>query len=105
MGKYPKGECQMSKKPRRSYTKQYKIEAVKRVRESNKTIAEVARELDIHDNLLRHWCKQIDSIESLPDKEESKDEEIRRLRAELASAKEDNEILKKAATYFAKHSR
>ena len=95
----------MSKRIRRTFTKQYKVEAVKQVTQSNKTVAEVARDLGIHDNLLRGWLKDISQIEALPATDETKDEEIRRLRAELESVKEDNEILKKATAYFAKHSR
>ena len=95
----------MSKRTRRNYTNQYKIEAVKQVINTDKTVAQVARELGIHENLLRKWVKEKEVIEALPPTEESKDDEIRRLRAELESAKEDNEILKKAAAYFAKHTR
>ena len=95
----------MVKRVRRSYTKEFKTEAIKKVSESGKTLAEIARNLGIHENLLRGWCKKQVSIEALPDTQESKDDEIRRLRAELESVKEDNEILKKASAYFAKHQR
>ncbi|MDH5694650.1 MAG: transposase [Gammaproteobacteria bacterium] len=95
----------MSKRARRSYTTEYKIEAVRQVTETSKTVAQVARELGIHENLLRKWVKDKEVIEALPPTQESKDDEIRRLRAELESVREDNEILKKAAAYFAKHSR
>lgn len=50
--------------------------------------------------MFRGWCKKQEEIEALPDTIESKDDEIRRLRAELESVKEDNEILKKASAYF-----
>ena len=72
---------------------------------SDKTLAEVARNLGIHENLLRGWCKNVQEIEALPDTNESKNDQIRRLRAEHESVKEDNEILKKASAYFARHQR
>jgi len=53
----------------RSYTKEFKIEAIKKVSESDKTLAEIARNLGIHENLLRGWCKKQASIEALPDKQ------------------------------------
>lgn len=95
----------MSKRVRRSYTTEFKLEAVKQVQSSNKTAAQIARELGMAENVLRRWCKEQSKLESLPATEESKDEELRRLRAEVANLKEDNDILKKAAAYFAKESR
>jgi len=95
----------MSKRIRRSYTTEFKLQAVRQVVETDKTAAEVSREIGIGDNLLRRWCNEYEQLESLPKTEESKDDEIRRLRSELESLKEDNDILKKAAAYFAKESR
>ena len=60
---------------------------------------------DYNSNLVRRWCKEAEALESLPQTESLKDEEIRRLRAELSSVEEDNAILKKAAAYFARASR
>lgn len=95
----------MKKRTRQNHTREFKLEVVRRIRESDKTVAEVARELGLHDNLLRRWCKEFESLESLPPTVATKDEEIRRLRAELRSTREDNTILKKAAAYFARESR
>ena len=95
----------MVKRVRRSYTKAFKTEAIKKVSNSDKTLAEVASNLGIPENLLRGWCKNAQEIEALPDTNESKDDEIPRLRAELESVKKDNEILKKASAYFARHQR
>lgn len=91
----------MKKRTRQNHTREFKLEVVRRIRESDKTVAEVVRELELHDNLLRRWCKEFESLESLPPTVATKDEEIRRLRAELRSTREDNTILKKAAAYFA----
>jgi len=95
----------MSNRTRRIYTTEFKLQAVHQVMETDKTVSEVSRKLGIADNLLRRWCKEHESLESLPKTEESKEDEIRRLRAELMSLKEDNEILKKAAAYFVKEIR
>ena len=95
----------MKKRTRQNHTREFKLEVVRRIRESDKTVAEVVRELELHDNLLRRWCKEFESLESLPPTVATKDEEIRRLRAELRSTREDNTILKKAAAYFARESR
>jgi len=95
----------MSKRIRRSYTTEFKLQAVRQVLETDKTAAEVSRKLGIGSNLLLRWCKEHDQLEALPKTEESKEDEIRRLRTELKSLKEDNDILKKAAAYFAKEIR
>ena len=95
----------MKKRTRQNHTREFKLEVVRRTRESDKTVAEVARELGLHDNLLRRWCREFEVLESLPPTLATKDEEIRRLRAELHSTREDNAILKKAAAYFARESR
>jgi len=95
----------MTKRIRRTYTTEFKLQAVRQVMETDMTASEISRKLGIADNLLRRWCKEHESLESLPKTEESKEDEIRRLRAELLSLKEDNEILKKAAAYFAKEIR
>lgn len=95
----------MKKRVRRKHSKEFKLEVVRQVLESDKTIAEISRELGLHGNMVSRWCKELEELESLPPTEASKDEEIRRLRAELESVKEDNQILKKAAAYFARENR
>ena len=95
----------MKKRIRRNHSREFKLEVVRRVNDSDMTVAEVARELGLHDNMIRRWCNEAEELESLPQTETMKDVEIRRLRAELLSAQEDNTILKKAAAYFARESR
>lgn len=95
----------MKQSNRRSYSKEFKLEVVRQVTGSHKTVAGVSRELGINANVVRRWCKEQEVLEALPPTEATKDEEIRRLRTELASVKEDAEILKKAAAYFARNSR
>ncbi|WP_168990931.1 transposase, partial [Mycobacterium attenuatum] len=44
-------------RPRRSYTPEYRVEAAHRVIDGNRRVAEVARELDLHENLLHTWVR------------------------------------------------
>jgi transposase len=93
-------------KRRRVYDKQYKLEAIKLVTEAGRSVRDVARDLGIDANTLYHWKRELtkEGEESFPGKGHMtvQEEEIRRLRKELAEAKEDREILKKALGYFSK---
>jgi transposase len=92
---------------RRKYDKQFKEEAVRMVTEGGRSVAEVARGLGIHENILHKWRRQYNSNPggSFPGKGYLKpeDEELRRLQRENANLKEDREILKKALAIFSKH--
>jgi len=96
----------MSKK-RRRYTHEFKAEAVRLVTEEGYTVAEAARSLGIHANLLTNWKQKRDadaetaSNGSLNGEEK---EELRRLRAENKRLRMERDILKKATAYFAKES-
>ena len=95
---------------RRQFSPEFKLEAV-RLAESGKSPAEVARELVIRADMLRKWRRQ---FASGPSEREAfpgngaltgQDEEIRQLRRENAQLREEREILKKAAAFFARESR
>ena len=96
----------MTKRIRRKYDREFKVEAVKLVTERGTSIAEAARNLGIHENLLRTWKKRYlaDTKDSFPGKGHLKpqDEQVRRLRKELADAKQERDILKKALAIFSK---
>jgi transposase len=93
---------------RRTYTAEFKTEAVKLVTEQGYSVAEAARSLGISENLLRNW-KQ-----ALLDKGERAflgqgnlspfEEEVRRLRAENKRLLAERDILKKAAAFFAREA-
>ena len=93
---------------RRRYGREFKLEAVKLVRERGVTVAQAARDLDIHANLLRNWVKAFaaDPQQAFPGQGQMKPEqlEIERLRREVIKLKAERDILKKAAAYFAKES-
>jgi len=95
----------MTSRTRRTYTLEFKREAVNLAEDSDKTITEVSRDLGINSNLIRRWKKELAKSTVESTKVDDKDAEIRRLRAELRDLKEDHEIIKKAAAYFAKNSR
>ena len=90
---------------RKKYTEEFKLSAVKMIVEEGRSVREVAQSLDVNETTLHSWKRKLTSEETTaPDKLTSKDEEIRRLRRELANAKKDQEILKRAA-YFAKNQK
>ena len=96
----------MTKRIRRKYDREFKIEAVKLVTERGTPIAEAARNLGIHENLLRTWKNKYldDTADSFPGKGHLKpqDEQLRCLRKKLADVEEERDILKKALAIFSK---
>lgn len=91
---------------RRKFDREYKIETVRLIIERGMPLAQVARDLDIHENVLRKWKNQYleDVHTAFPGKGHLKpeEEELRRLRRELANVKEERDILKKAVAIFSK---
>ena len=97
-----------TRKPRKSYTKEFKLEAIRLMNSSEKPSSEIAVELGVRRNQLYKWKDQLETKgeESLtnrrgrPSKESQS--EMRTLKQEVERLREENEILKKAAVYFAK---
>ena len=83
---------------RRMFSREYKLEAVKLVRERGVTIAQAARDLDVHEDVLRKWVREYsdDPSQSFPGKGQMKPEqfEIERLRREVAKLTAERDILK-----------
>jgi transposase len=98
----------ISRKPYKTFTKEFKLEAVRLMSESNKPAAEIAAELGIRRNMLYKWKEQLGSKgdeaflkqAGRPLKEEHS--EVLTLKQENRRLREEVEILKKAAVYFAK---
>jgi transposase len=93
---------------RRRFGREFKLEAVKLVRERGVAVAQAARDLDVHENVLRKWVKDfsVDPQHAFPGQGQMKPEqlEIERLRREVHKLKAERDILKKAAAYFAKEA-
>ncbi len=93
---------------RRRFSREFKVEAVKLVRERGVTITQAARDLDVHVNLLRNWVRdeRADPVHAFPGEGQQKPEaaELTRPRREVARLKMERDIQKKAAAYFAKES-
>ena len=93
---------------RRRVTREFKVEAVKLVRERGVSAKQAARDLNVHENVLRKWVKEFaaDPQQAFPGQGQMKPEqlEIERLRREVQKLKAERDILKKAAAYFAKES-
>lgn len=96
----------MSRK-RRSFTREFKAEAVRLVHAGRET-AEVAREIGLRADTLRTWVQQAEgrvgmkaeTVTSGASRTEQ-EEEIRELRREVELLREERDFLKKAAAYFA----
>ena len=93
---------------RRRFSREFKLEAVKLVRERGVTAVQAARDLDLHVNVLRKWVVELaaDPGAAFPGHGQLKPEsqELERLRRENAKLKAERDILKKAAAYFARDS-
>jgi transposase len=93
---------------RRRFDRAFKLEAVKLVRERGVSAAQAARDLDVHENVLRKWIKEFaaDPQHAFPGQGQMKPEqqEIERLRREVTRLKAERDILKKATAFFAKES-
>ncbi len=91
---------------RRKFSREFKFEAIRLVRERGVSVAQAARDLDLHANVLRKWMKECstDPQYAFPGHGQLKPEqlEIDRLRREVAKLKAERDILKKAAAYFAR---
>ena len=94
---------------RRKFSREFKLEAVKLVRERGVAVAQAARDLDLHVNALRKWVREqsSDPQQAFPGHGQFKPEqlEIEKLRREVAKLKAERDILKKAAAYFARDSK
>jgi transposase len=95
-------------KQRRNYTREFKVEAVRRIAAEGKSLAEVARELGLGESLLRGWKQALvaEGERAFPGKGNppAVEEELRGLRAENQRLRMEREILKKATAFFAKES-
>src|SRR5438045_528038 len=104
------------KRERRTFSAEFKVEAVRLMRERQElgvSVAQVGRELVVRPDLLRKWARQVeDRAGRAPSdvfpgngKLPSAEDEVRRLQRENAVLRQERDFLKKAAAFFAKESR
>jgi transposase len=100
-------ERSMAKRKRRAFTPEFKADAVRLCQTGDRSVEQVARDLDLTPSALRLWVKQaaIDAGKGPKDALTSAErEELQRLRSENKRLHMEREILKKAAAFFAKES-
>jgi transposase len=89
--------------PRRKYTREFKLSAVKLVNEQGYGVSEAAKSLGVDPANVRFWVEKYSGeAGAAPTGEGALKAEIRRLRKENARLVVEREILKKAAAYFAR---
>ena len=92
---------------RREFSREFKLEAVKKVINQGLSFREVARELGIRDTYIHNWKKAFEADGTLKPEAVpavSAEAELRRLREEIRQLKMERDILKKATAFFAKES-
>jgi transposase len=95
----------MRRKPYKQYSREFKLDAIRLADAGDRPASQVARELGIRANLIWKWRQQLEreAAAGAPAKRgRPVDDELARVMRENARLKEENEILKKAAIYFAK---
>jgi transposase-like protein len=102
-------ELSMARRKRRKFSREFKEEAVRLTRLGDRTIEQVAKDLDLTDSALRRWVQQL-VPEAKPPQELtdpvslSEKAELAELRREVKKHRTERDILKAAATFFAKES-
>jgi transposase len=95
----------MTARRRRTFTSEFKARTVELVRASGKSVGEVCRELDLTETAVRRWVAQADIDAGRRDGLTTAErEELGRLRQENRVLREERDILKKAAAFFAKET-
>ncbi len=95
-------------KTRRSFTREFKVQAVRMVSEGGRRISEVSEDLELDPKLIRRWREALQQekdkeiVEAFPGKGhlQPEPEEVRRLQRENARLREERDILKKALAIF-----
>jgi len=92
--------------PRRKFSREFKVEAVRLVTERGVAVAQAARDLDLAEGQLRRWMRELTAAPqgAFPGNGQQRADmaEIAALKKEVAKLKAERDILKKAAAYFAR---
>ena len=91
---------------RRKYSAEFKREAVQLANHPGVPKSQIAQELGINANMLGRWCRQLRTkgSKAFVGKGHARDDEMARLKRELARVKKERNFLKEAAVFFAKES-
>ncbi|MEI8016155.1 MAG: transposase [Nitrospira sp.] len=92
---------------RRQFTDAFKSKAVRLTRESGRSVAQVARELGISDNVLYRWRTEQQQVESQGRTRQAvrtEQDELTRLKRENETLRKERDFLKRAAAFFARES-
>ena len=92
---------------RKTYTREYKVNAVRLTDQSEHSVADVARDLGINENTLYKWRSRLHADpDAFPGKGNLRpaDEELRRLRRENHRLEQENAFLKRAAVWLAQEA-
>jgi transposase len=94
------------RRKRRAFTREFKAEVVALVRQGERSLPTICREMDLSETAVRRWVEQaaIDAGDKDGLTTEER-EELRRLRRENRVLREERDILKRAATFFAMETR
>jgi transposase len=85
------------------YPPEFKEEAIRLMRSSNKPLARISRELDVAEQTLRNWRKQTEIDEGEREGLSTEErEELSKLRREVKTLRQEKEILRKATVFFAR---
>ena len=96
----------MSRRTRRSFTPEFRARTVELIESSGRSIPDICRELDLTASAVRRWVEQAEVDRGRKDGVTSAErEELERLRRENRILREEREILKKAAAFFASETR
>ena len=101
----------MSNNQKNNYPLEFKISSAQLAVDSEQPIAQTARDLGVNHNTLHNWIAKYSDSDQINQKNMSNSnkavcfEENKRLKKELAIVKQERDLLKKAAAYFAKESR
>ena len=110
MNRSRSNEKEPKRRERRAFSREFKQEAVRLMYERQAAgvkLSQIARDLDVRPELLRHWEHQVRGQAGgiVPEGVETPEQELRRLRRENAVLRQEREFAKKVAVYFAKESR
>ena len=98
----------MPKQPK-TYTREFKLEAVRLVKSSGKPLSQIARDLGVSETALYNWSKQLaeQGEQAFPGSghQTAEQEEIRRLKRELEVTRQERDILKKVVSIYSRDAR